>query len=127
MFDLVADVERYSEFLPWCVGARITRREGRIFWADLLIGFTVFREKFTSRVTLTEDKSRIDTEYAKGPFRHLKSHWLFRATDNGTDIEFYIEFEVKSGLIQRTIETLFHEAVRRMVGSFEARAYQLYR
>jgi coenzyme Q-binding protein COQ10 len=126
LFDLVADVERYPEFLPWCVGARIRSREGDAIHADLVIGFKLFRERFTSKVTLNRP-DRIDVAYAEGPFRYLNNHWLFAPTpDGGCEIDFYVDFEFRSRLLQRMIGALFNEAVRRMVTAFEARAKALY-
>jgi coenzyme Q-binding protein COQ10 len=125
MYDLVADVERYPEFLPWCLAARIRRREGQVFFADLVIGFKMVRERFTSKVTLGE--GRVDVTYTEGPFHHLDNHWVFEpAPDGGTDIDFYVDFEFRSKLLQKLIGALFNEAVRLMVAAFEKRARQLY-
>ena len=130
MFDLVADVSRYPEFLPWCVGARIREQQADMLLADLMIGFKMVREKFTSRVWLHRAERRIDVEYINGPFRQLKNHWTFyddpTAGPNGCRIEFFLEFEFSSVMLQKLIGVLFHEAVRRMVAAFEARAKQLY-
>ena len=127
MFDLVADVGSYPEFLPWCVGARIREKRPDMVLADLMIGFEMVREKFTSRVLLDGADRRIDVEYIDGPFKHLKNHWVFSDAPNGhCRIDFYLEFEFSSIVLQKLIGVLFHEAVRRMVGAFEARAKQLY-
>jgi coenzyme Q-binding protein COQ10 len=126
LFDLVADVERYPEFLPWCLAARIRERKENAITADLLIGFKMVRERFTSRVVLDRPK-RIDVSYAEGPFRYLNNHWTFLPQDDGSCvIDFYVDFEFRSRMLQRIIGMLFNEAVRRMVGAFEARARQLY-
>jgi coenzyme Q-binding protein COQ10 len=125
LFALVADVERYPEFLPWCVGARIRERRPDLIVADLIIGFRMFRERFTSQVRLDPPR-RIDVEYTDGPFRYLNNHWVFEKVPGGCRIDFFVDFEFKSRLLQRVIELLFHEAVRRMVGAFEHRAQQLY-
>ena len=125
LFDLVAGIESYPEFLPWCVGARILRREENVIYADLMIGFKMIRETFTSKVTLNRP-GRIDVEYQKGPFKHLKNHWEFNPNPDGCSIEFYIDFEFKSRLLRTLIEPLFHEAVRRMVAAFEGRAKTIY-
>ncbi|MGE5502848.1 MAG: type II toxin-antitoxin system RatA family toxin [Actinomycetota bacterium] len=126
LFELVADVERYPEFLPWCLGARIRRREGEVFFADLIIGFKMVRERFTSKVTLSRP-DRVDVTYTEGPFRHLNNHWIFKpAPDGGTEIDFYVDFEFRSKLLQGLIGALFNEAVRLMVAAFEKRARQLY-
>ena len=125
LFALVADIERYPEFLPWCIGARIRERQPELIVADLIIGFRMFRERFTSRVALDRPR-RIDVTYTDGPFRYLNNHWIFDPAPGGCRIDFFVDFEFKSRLLQRVIELLFHEAVRRMVGAFEARARQLY-
>ena len=126
MFDLVAAIERYPEFLPWCLGARITKREGDVIDGDLLIGFKIFRERFSSRVTLDRARHRIDVRYGQGPLRHLDNRWRFLAHEQGCLIDFYVDFEFQSRLLQKAIELLFQEAVERMVSAFETRAHQLY-
>jgi coenzyme Q-binding protein COQ10 len=126
LFDLVADVERYPEFLPWAVAARIRSREGNVITADLMIGFKMFRERFTSRVVLDRPR-RIDVSYTEGPFKYLNNHWVFEPMPGGgTCIDFFVDFEFRSVLLQRLIGMLFNEAVRRMVQAFETRARQLY-
>ena len=125
LFALVADVERYPEFLPWCVGARIRERHPDLIVADLIIGFRMFRERFTSQVRLDPPR-RIDVAYTEGPFRYLDNHWVFEKVPGGCRLDFFVDFEFKSRLLQRVIELLFHEAVRRMVGAFEKRARDLY-
>jgi coenzyme Q-binding protein COQ10 len=127
IFDLVADVERYPEFLPWCVGARIREQRPDMILADLMIGFKMVREKFTSRVWLDRPGRRISIEYIDGPFKQLNNHWTFgNAPDGGCRIDFNLEFEFNSLILQKLIGVLFHEAVRRMVAAFENRARQLY-
>jgi len=130
LFDLVADVPRYPEFLPWCTAARIRRREAaNVELAELAIGFGPFHEKFVSRVVLlseAEGGPRIATTGVEGPFRHLASHWWFESHPDGTLIHFTLEFEFRSMLLQQTVRLLFAEAVKRMVSAFEARANQLY-
>jgi len=126
LFEMVADVERYPEFLPWCVAARIRRREGTVFFADLVIGFKMVRERFTSKVTLVPGQ-RVDVTYTEGPFHHLDNHWVFNPMPDGTtEIDFYVDFEFRSKLLQTLIGALFNEAVRLMVAAFERRASQLY-
>jgi coenzyme Q-binding protein COQ10 len=126
MYALVADIERYPDFLPWCVAARIRQREGNMVVADLVIGFRMFRERFTSRVRLDPEASRIDVAYEEGPFKYLDNHWVFEDHPRGCAVDFYVDFEFRSRLLQRLIEPLFSEAVRRMVAAFEARAKALY-
>ena len=126
LYELVSRVERYPEFLPWCKASRITRREGDVFWADLVIAFKVFRERFSSKVTLIP-KTGVDVEYINGPFRYLNNHWRFLpAEDGGCIVDFYVDFEFRSKMLQSLIGLLFNEAVQRMVAAFETRAHQLY-
>lgn len=127
MFDLVAAIDRYPEFLPWCIGARINRREGNVVYADLIIGFKMFRERFSSKVTLDRRAMRIHVTYLQGPMRHLNNHWVFlQQPDGGCIVDFYVDFEFHSRILQKAIGPLFNEAVRRMVQAFETRAQQLY-
>lgn len=125
LFELVADVARYPEFLPWCVASRIRSRDGDVFFADLVIGFKMVRERFTSKVTLTRP-GRVDVTYTEGPFKHLNNHWVFKPHPEGTEIDFYVDFEFHSKMLQTLIGALFNEAVKLMVGAFEKRAKQLY-
>jgi coenzyme Q-binding protein COQ10 len=125
LYALVADVEHYPEFLPWCVGARIRERQANLIVADLIIGFRMFRERFTSRVVL-DPPQRIDVAYTDGPFRYLNNHWKFERVPEGCRIDFFVDFEFKSRILQKVIEVLFGEAVRRMVAAFESRARDLY-
>lgn len=127
MFALVAAVDTYPEFLPWCRGARIRERNGNEIVADLLIGFRMFRERFTSRVQLDRPNLRIDVAYSEGPFRYLRNHWDFQETGpQSCEVDFFVEFEFRNRILQKAIEALFSEAVRRMVQAFEDRAADLY-
>ena len=121
LFNLVADVEIYPEFLPWCIAVRVTHRDENTIRADLMVGFKMVREKFTSKVTLLAP-DRIDVVYLDGPFRYLNNHWIFEPRDGGCEIDFFIDFEFRSRLLQAVATPIFNEAVRRMVGAFEARA-----
>ena len=125
MFDLVADVERYPEFLPWCISVAEKSRTGNVIEADMAIGFKALREQFASRVTLESGRT-IKVEYLNGPFRYLKNHWVFHEHLQGCEIEFFIDFEFRSRILQMVIGTLFNEAVRIMVRAFETRATRLY-
>lgn len=126
LYGLVADVEHYPEFLPWCLAVRIRAREGATLRADMAIGFKMFRETFTSRVTLNPGMA-IDVAYIDGPFRYLNNHWRFvDRPEGGCLVDFFVDFEFHSALLQRVIGVLFNEAVRRLVSAFEARARDLY-
>ena len=123
LYDLVSDIEDYPNFLPWCVGLRVINRDDCVIRADMVVGFKLLREKFTSKVNLTP-KKRIDVQYLNGPFRYLENRWLFIEKDGGCEIDFFIDFEFRSLLLRKVMEPLFHEAVRRMVSAFESRATQ---
>jgi coenzyme Q-binding protein COQ10 len=126
VYDLIADVERYPEFLPWCLACRIKKRESaNAFIADLAVGFKMVREQFTSRVTL-DPKKAITIDYLNGPFEYLKNEWKFEAVPEGTAVSFYLSFEFKSKILQALIGVLFEEAVHKMVSAFETRAKKLY-
>ena len=125
LFDVVADVKRYPEFLPWCVGSRVISASPEELVADLTIGFKLFRETFRSRVTL-DRPGHVHVRYLTGPFRYLDNHWRFTATPAGTELDFFVDFEFRSRLLQAVIGTVFNEAVRLMVRAFERRAMQLY-
>lgn len=126
MYALVADVEKYPEFLPWCLASRIRKREGAVMFADLIIGFKMVRERFTSRVELNEAERRINVQYTDGPFQYLNNHWIFLEHEGGCCVDFYVDFEFRSKMLQKIMGLLFNEAVRRMVQAFETRADQLY-
>ncbi|HEX2940517.1 MAG TPA: type II toxin-antitoxin system RatA family toxin [Rhodopila sp.] len=125
LFDLVADVSKYPQFLPWCVGARIRSQSECQLLADLTIGFGPFRESFTSRVAL-DRPSRVKVKYENGPFRYLNNQWDFTPHTNGTEVAFFVDFEFRSRILQAAIGVVFNEAVRRMVNAFRKRAREVY-
>lgn len=130
MYDLVADVARYPEFLPWTAAARIRSRENlsdhAVLEADLVISFKVFRERFGSRVTLWPELLKIDTEYIDGPFEHLASQWTFQDHPDGCEVCFEVDFEFRNAILRRLIGVVFNEAMTRVVRAFERRAAELY-
>ncbi len=130
MYDLVAKVDDYPNFLPWCAAARIRSMDNHddhtIMYADLVISFRVFRESFSSRVVLHEPKLVIDTEYIDGPFRHLKSQWSFAPSGDGCEVNFFVDFEFRNAILRRIIGVVFNEAMQRIVKAFENRAAALY-
>ena len=132
LFDLVADMEHYSEFLPWCLAVRIKSREGNKLVAEVIIGFKMFRGRFSSCDVLSPPDQdpggagRIDVTYEEGPFRYLNNHWLFLEDGDGTIVDFYVDFEFRSKLLQKLIGVVFNEAVKIMVHAFEKRALKIY-
>ena len=131
MYDLVADVGSYPQFLPWNSAARIRSREvqpdgSEVMEADLVISFKVFRERFGSRVVLWPEEQRIETEYLDGPFRHMRSTWRFREAAGGCEVDFFVDFEFRNAILQGIIGVVFNEAMQRIVRAFERRAAELY-
>ena len=131
MYDLVADVARYPEFLPWTAAARIRETTDKgdhiVLLADLVISFKVFRERFGSRVTLWPEARKIDTEYLDGPFKKMVSNWAFEETgENACNVHFHVDFEFRNKLLQTTATIFFNEAMTRVVRAFENRAKTLY-
>ena len=126
LFDLVVDVERYPEFLPWCTGAAIARRHEDGFEADLAIGFRLLRASYRSKITY-QRPSCIDVTLVHGPFRYLINQWQFRkVAPTQTEIAFEVDFEFRSSTFSRVMTPLFSLAVQRMVYEFEQRARRLY-
>ena len=125
MFDLVADVARYPAFLPWVQATRVTANDGRVIVADMVIGFKMVRERFTSRVTL-DRPAALHVDYVSGPLKYLRNDWQFKAAPGGCTIHFAVDFEFNGRLFERLAGVFFGEAFRRMVASFEKRAGELY-
>ncbi len=131
MFALVADVERYPEFIPWCVALRIVERgvergEGTLL-ADMVVAYKVFRERFRSRVTLDPSAGRITATYVDGPFRTLRNEWAFEdRPDGGSTIDFLIDFEFRNFILQATAQQVFEKAFSRMADAFVGRATKIY-
>ncbi len=130
MYDLVADMARYPEFLPWCAAARIRgrRREGarEVVDVDLVISFKVFRERFGSRATLDPEACRIESEFLDGPFSYLTSVWEFRDCEGGCEVSYFVDFEFRNAILRGIIGVVFGDAMQRIVRAFERRAGALY-
>ena len=126
MFELVADVARYDEFLPWVVAVRVRSSSEAETVADLVVGFSAFKERFTSRVTKLRPE-RIVVDYIEGPLKYLKNEWRFEAAeDGGTKVCFSVDFAFKSRVFEALAGAMFDRALRRMTGAFEERAAALY-
>jgi coenzyme Q-binding protein COQ10 len=131
MFDLVADVERYPEFVPLCESLRVRRRsqsgEGiETLVADMSVGYKAIRESFTSRVTLDRARLRIDVEYVDGPFRYLENRWIFRSASSGSEIDFHISYEFRNFALGLLMGAMFDRAFRKFTTAFEERAGEIY-
>jgi coenzyme Q-binding protein COQ10 len=131
MFDLVADVEHYPEFVPLCRDLKVkvrTKGEGtEILVADMTVAYKLVRETFTSRVTLDQPKLQILVEYLSGPFSHLQNRWVFQPVDEKScDVEFFIAYEFKSRVLAALMGAMFDTAFRRFADAFEKRADEVY-
>ena len=125
MYQMVADVDKYPDFLPWCQGVRVYNQRDDSLYADLIIGFKMFRERFTSHVTFSDD--RIEVEYIKGPLKYLHNHWQFTALEEGRcHVDFLVDFEFRNKIFEKMIGGFFTEAVAHMIHAFEKRADELY-
>ena len=126
MFDLVADVARYGEFLPWVIATRVRSDTETEMVADMVVGFKGLRERFTSRVR--KDRPReIEVHYIDGPLSDLDNIWTFRAIDeHSCEIDFLVDFEFKNRMFQALAGQYFDRAFRKMVTAFEKRAHDLY-
>lgn len=131
MFALVSDVERYPEFVPLCEALSVRSRRERdglsVLVADMTVGYSAIRETFTSQVVLKPDEKAIDVKYLDGPFRYLSNVWRFQpASDGGTDVHFFIDYEFKSGLLSALMGAMFDRAFRLFADAFEKRADAIY-
>ncbi len=126
MFDLVADVARYGEFLPWVIATRVRSNSDTEMVADMVVGFKSLRESFTSRVAKVRP-SELAVHYVDGPLSDLDNVWTFRPIDDGScEIDFVVDFTFKNRLFERIAGQYFDRAFRKMVEAFETRAAQLY-
>ena len=129
MYAVVADVEKYPEFLPWCAALRILSKErvkgSDVLRAEMLVGFGALRERYTSRVVLDGAAHTVDVAQTDGPFRQLESHWRFTPEGEGCRVEFSIAFEFRSRLLDAVAGRAFEHAVLKMADAFEARARAL--
>ncbi|MCJ1961867.1 MULTISPECIES: type II toxin-antitoxin system RatA family toxin [Novosphingobium] len=126
MFDLVADVGRYQEFLPWVVATRVRSDSDTEMVADMLVGFKALREKFTSRVEKTRPRE-IRVHYVDGPMKDLDNVWTFHPVDETScDVEFDVRFSFRNALFEKLAGQYFDKAFRKMVAAFETRASELY-
>ena len=125
LFDLVSDVGRYDEFLPWVSAVRVRSNSQEEMVADLIVGFKAFKERFTSRVK-KERPDRVTVDYIEGPLKYLHNVWTFKPVEGGTDLCFEVDFAFKSRIFETIAGQMFDRALRRMTQAFEERAAELY-
>ena len=121
LFTLVADIESYPEFLPWCIAARINNRKKNVILAELVIKYKLFRGSYISKVTLIPNKEIIE-ELVDGPFKKLENHWKFTPTPNGVDIEFMLDFTLKSKMLNNIVSSEFEHYTNKLIDAFLKRA-----
>jgi coenzyme Q-binding protein COQ10 len=132
MFDLVADGEKYPEFVPLCSALRVKSRTGKgegvtVLVADMTVAYKFISETFTSRVTLDRPNLKVLVEYLDGPFKHLQNRWTFRPTgEKACEVEFFIEYEFRSRMLAMLMGAMFDTAFRKFAAAFEQRADQIY-
>jgi coenzyme Q-binding protein COQ10 len=126
LFKLVADVELYPQFLPWCEAARIKEKKENVLIVELVIKYKIFCGSYTSKVSLTPN-SEIKTELVEGPFKYLESKWGFIPEENGTRIEFALEFELTSKFLENIISNEIENYYKKMLEAFLRRAEQLFK
>ncbi len=131
MFDLVADVERYPEFLPLCEALVVRSRKERdgkiLLIADMTVGYKAIRETFTTQVLLNKAERAIDVKYIDGPFKYLDNRWRFQPSENGGSIiDFFIDYEFKSRILGALMGSMFDRAFRMFTDAFETRANKIY-
>lgn len=127
LFSVVADVQQYPSFVPWCTGARVRRDAEQHVLADLDIGFGPFHETFSSQVTLDRPRQVLVRAIEGGPLEHMLTSWTFTPMGQGTHVDFVIDFQFKSHLLDHMANSMFHEAATRMMGAFESRAHLVHR
>ena len=128
IYDLVADVAAYPEFLPWTLKARLRNQTAEGFEADLVMGFQFVRETFTSRVRLYPGNHRVHADgIGRGPFSKLINDWrMTPLTESSCEVDFLVDFDIRNFALRRVIEPLYVQAQKQAMGAFEARAKALY-
>lgn len=131
MYALVADIERYPEFLPMCTGLRVTSRtakdDGEELVATMSVGYKAIRESFTTRVNLKPSLHAVDVAYLNGPFSHLDNRWrFFDLPGGGSEIDFYINYAFRSAMLGALVGAVFEQAFRKFAVAFEERAHVVY-
>ena len=126
MFSLVGDVKAYPDFLPWVSTARLYNYTEHGFEADLSIGTSFMKQAYSSKVEMLHAPFRINVTHTKGPFHHLNNYWVFHTREGGTEIEFFLDFELNNYLLKSVLQPFLNQASAMMVSAFETRAQQLF-
>lgn len=122
MYEVVSDVEKYPQFLPWVVALRVLSRGDNRLTAEMAVGYGALRERYTSDIVLDPENLKVDVSQTSGPFKVLENHWQFTPQSDGCEISFSIQFEFKSRLLHSVASAKFEKALLKMTDAFEARA-----
>ena len=131
LIDMVLDIEKYPEFVPWCIEGKIHNKiestDLIVFNGDLKVGKSILNEIFSSQVTLYKEKDKIIVTNLNGPLKHLKNEWIFKEVNNATQLEFFIDFELKNPILNSIMKKSFELGLNKIAKSFEERAIKLYK
>ena len=131
LIEMVLDIEKYPEFVPWCIeGKRFDKKESKdllIFNGDLKVGKSFLNETFFSQVAYYKEKDKIIVTNLDGPLKHLKNEWSFKEVNNNTQLEFFIDFELKNPILNSIMKKSFELGLNKIANSFEKRAIKLYK
>jgi coenzyme Q-binding protein COQ10 len=131
LIEMVLDIEKYPEFVPWCIEGKINNRNESkdliTFNGDLKVGKSILNETFFSQVTYYKEKDKIIVTNLEGPLKHLKNEWVFKNVNNGTQLEFFIDFELKNPILNSIMKRSFQLGLNKIAKSFEERAIKLYK
>ena len=128
---MVLDIEKYPEFVPWCIEGKIYEKNESddlvTFNGDLKVGKSILNETFSSHVSYLKDKDKIIVTNLDGPLKHLKNEWIFKEVNNATQLEFFIDFELKNPILNSIMKKSFEIVLNKIAKSFEERAIKLYK
>ena len=131
LIQMVLDIEKYPEFVPWCIEGKIYEKNERddlvTFNGDLKVGKSILNETFSSHVSYLKDKDKIIVTNLDGPLKHLKNEWIFKEVNNATQLEFFIDFELKNPILNSIMKKSFEIGLNKIAKSFEERAIKLYK
>ena len=131
LIEMVLDIEKYPEFVPWCMEGKIFDKNESAdlitFNGDLKVGKSILNETFSSHVSYLKDKDKIIVTNLDGPLKHLKNEWIFKEVNNATQLEFFIDFELKNPILNSIMKKSFEIGLNKIAKSFEERAIKLYK
>tara|TARA_B100001093_G_scaffold491662_1_gene531952 strand:- start:1379 stop:1822 length:444 start_codon:yes stop_codon:yes gene_type:complete len=131
LIEMVLDIEKYPEFVPWCIEGKIhNKNESKdliTFYGDLKVGKRFLNETFSSQVSYHKEKDKIIVTNLEGPLKHLKNEWIFKKVNNATQLEFFIDFELKNSILNSIMKKSFEIGLNKIAKSFEERAIKLYK